>query len=176
LKSTKPGEETHRAFLFAEKNKAMRRTLQKSLVIIGTLLTTVFMQPTFAEQNATHIGRYLDVPNAPLSSQANLLNQTFQVRFPTSVITIDDAMRYLLRFSGYSLVAENSLMPETKHLLNLPLPQTDRMLGPLTLQQGLLTLAGQPFGLLVDPVHRLISFRLLPRYQSIYQKPNSFML
>jgi conjugative transfer region protein (TIGR03748 family) len=147
-----------------------------ALAVTSILLTIGLSPSAFADPNATQIGRYLDVPNSPLSSQANLLNQTFQVRFPTSVKTIGDAMRYLLRFSGYSLVAENSLMPETKHLLNLPLPQTDRMLGPLTLQQGLLTLAGQPFGLLIDPVHRLISFRLLPRYQSIYQKPNSFVL
>jgi conjugative transfer region protein (TIGR03748 family) len=99
----------------------------------------------------------LQVSNQPLTEQQDLLAQTFQVRFPSSVKTIGDAMRYLLRFSGYSLVTSNNLTPQVKQLMSLPLPQTERLFGPLTLQQGLLTLAGKPFGLLIDPV---VAFRI----------------
>jgi len=79
-------------------------------------------------------------------------------------------MRYILRFSGYSLVDYKNLPREVQAMVALPLPQVDRKLGPVSLQEGLLTLAGDSFGLLVDPVHRLISFRLKPTLQAIYQK------
>jgi conjugative transfer region protein (TIGR03748 family) len=152
----------------------------KSIKIIFIALTSLMLtsvtHATLAADNATHIGRYLNVPNIPLTSQADLLTQTFQVRFPSSVKTINDAIRYLLRFSGYTLTTDDNLIAEVKRLLSLPLPQTDRALGPLSLEQGLLTLVGKPFGLLVDPVHRLINFRLLPQYKPLYKKASSFLV
>jgi conjugative transfer region protein (TIGR03748 family) len=123
---------------------------------------------------STVIGRYLGVTNQALPQQNDLLNQTFQIHFPLSIKTVGDAMNYLLQFSGYRLVSENMLIPEARQLMQLPLPQSDRVLGPLTLKDGLLVLAGKPFGLLVDPVHRLIAFRLLNSYEAIYQKPRVF--
>lgn len=41
-----------------------------------------------------------------------------------------------------------------------PLPEVHRNLGPMCLEEGLLTLVGFPFGLVIDPVHRLIGLRL----------------
>ena len=41
-----------------------------------------------------------------------------------------------------------------------PLPMVDRDFGPMTISQGLETLAGSHFQLLIDPVHRQIAFRL----------------
>jgi type IV pili sensor histidine kinase/response regulator len=78
-------------------------------------------------------------------------------------------VHYLLRFSGYSLVGTRSLSKEAAALLMQPLPAVDRHLGPMTLEEGLQTLVGKPFGWLVDPVHRLLSLRLLPNYQPLYQ-------
>jgi conjugative transfer region protein (TIGR03748 family) len=126
-------------------------------------------------QSTTMIGRYLNVTNQPLPQQESLLDQTFEVRFPVSVKTVGDGMNYLLRFSGYSLVSENALISPAQQLMKLPLPQSERTLGPLTLRDGLLTLAGKPFGLLIDPVHRLIAFRLVKPYQSLYQEKQSLM-
>lgn len=142
--------------------------LFKVVLIISLLLGCFnFISATFAN-TVTPVGRYLSVENQTLPAQTNLLQQTFQVKFPPTVKTVGEAMQYLLRFSGYSLVNYKYLPSEAQALLIQPLPQVDRNIGPLNLQKGLITLAGEPFGLLVDPVHRLISLRLKPAYQSIY--------
>jgi len=114
------------------------------------------------------VGRYLTVANIATQGQADLLQQTFQLRFPASVRTISDALHYLLRFSGYSLVSFEQLPLPAQNLLQQPLPAVDRNLGPLTLEQGVLTLVGQPFGLVVDPAHRLLFLRIKSIYQPIF--------
>lgn len=114
---------------------------------------------------AAPIGRYLTVANQATAAQIDPLTQIIQVRFPSSVKTVSDAMGYLLRFSGYHLIMSD----QTDEFTKLALPQSDRSLGPITLQDSLLTLAGEPFGLYIDPVHRLLAFRLMPVYSSVYQ-------
>lgn len=154
----------------------MLHWLKKVLFIVSIAFMIDSLQTAIADQiTATQVGRYLSVANAPLASQTDLLTQTFKVRFPTSVKTVGDAMHYLLQFSSYSL-ANHTLITDAKTMMMLPLPRADRALGPLSLQEGLLTLAGEPFGLLVDPVHRLIAFRLIKPYQSLYQFHSFFKL
>lgn len=121
-----------------------------------------------AAGSSTMVGRYLTVANHAETSQIDPLTQTIQVKLPSHVKTVGDAIEHLLRFSSYRLIDKSQLTPEVANLLKLPLPQSVRNLGPVTLKDGLLTLAGQPFGLLVDPVHRLVSFHLLPVYASLY--------
>jgi len=133
-----------------------------------TIISLILLNQTVnADTQATQISRYITVQNQALVAQQNLLQQTFQVKFPNSVKTIEDAIKHLLRFSGYSLVEKNMLSKEAQNLLALPLPQTHRNLGPLSLEDGLITLIGNPYGLLIDPIHRLISVRLKPEYQHL---------
>ena len=140
-----------------------------------TLLLSVFVLFCFvrsgyaASQSTLSVGRYLTAIEKPFPEQEDLLLQTFQVRFPKSIKTIEEAMGYLLRFSGYTLVNAHELKPAVSAILSRSLPEVNRTLGPMNLKKGLLTLAGEPFGLLVDPVHRLVSFRLQPAYSVIYQ-------
>ena len=52
-----------------------------------------------------------------------------------------------------------------KPLLNQPLPQVDRNLGPLTIQDGLEVLVGQQvFTLVQDQLHREVNFKLKPAF------------
>ena len=141
---------------------------QLTSVVLTALL---FSASNFAlADNNTTVGRYLTVENQALTAQADLLQQTFQVRFPNQIKTIGDAIHYLLRFSGYSLVDNTKLSKEAQAVISQPLPSVDRQLGTHSLQDGLLTLVGQPFGLIIDPVHRLISLRLKPAYHTIYKR------
>lgn len=140
-------------------------------LITVVLTALLFSASNFAlADNATTVGRYLTVEKQALNAQSDLLQQTFQVRFPNQIKTIGDAIHYLLRFSGYSLIDNTRLSKEAQAVISQPLPSVDRQLGTMSLQDGLLTLAGQPFGLIVDPVHRLISLRLKPAYQTIYKR------
>lgn len=142
---------------------------------IGMILTTKLC---FAQnqQVSTSIDRYLLVANEPLVSQVDLLQQTFEIRFPSKVHTIHDAINYLLQFSGYRLADNRFMSVEVKAMLSQPLPIVDRVFGPMTLQKGLETLAGEQFQLLIDPIHREISFRLKKSYLKLYQSSNKSFL
>ncbi len=118
--------------------------------------------------NQTQISRYITVSNKPVISQINLLSQTVQIRFPESIQTVGDAMKYLLKFSGYSLIAEDKMQPAFKTTLLKPLPIIDRAIGPESTTDALITLAGPAFFLVNDPVNRTVNFKLKKFYVKKY--------
>lgn len=130
----------------------------------GLLLCAAFSAQ--ADDSMTQFGRYLTTINKPTQAQTDLLSQTMQVRFPQTVQTIGDAMNYLLKFSGYSLIAEKNRSAELKNTLSKPLPTVDRDFGPMSLKDGLITLIGPAFSLAHDPLNRTINFDLKPQFKS----------
>jgi conjugative transfer region protein (TIGR03748 family) len=116
----------------------------------------------------SQVGRYLTVSHKTNSSQMHLLSQSIQVRFPKNVQTIGDAINYLLRFSGYSLVAIGQMNSALKTTISKPLPVIDRELGPISLKNGLVTLVGPAFYIKEDPINRLVDFRLKPAFAKRY--------
>ncbi len=135
------------------------------LILLGLFLSKL----SLANESLTPTGRYLTVSNHPKMSQLDLLSQSIQVRFPEKIQTIGEAINYLLRFSGYSLIADNKMNKALKITLTKPLPIIDRELGPMSLKEGLTTLAGVAFTLYQDPVNRVIDFKLKPTYQKFLQ-------
>ena len=125
----------------------------------ATALTMLFtVSGAFAEE--VQVGRYTTVPAVPTLAQVNLLSAQITVRFPDSVVTVGQAVDYLLQPSGYRLAPVATADPSRASLLGLPLPGPHRALGPVPLQTALETLAGPAFRLVEDPVHRLVSFEL----------------
>lgn len=114
------------------------------------------------------VGRYLSESLSPIHTEKHLLDQTFEVRFPETVTTIGQAMQYLLRFSGYSLVKTKTC--ELKMLMQKSLPEIDRHFGFMRLRNGLQTLAGEPYQLEVNPVERVINFQLKSSYRHYYHR------
>ena len=114
--------------------------------------------------------RYVKTSTRITSYQMNLLDQTLSIRFPFSVKTISQALNYLLRFSGYSLVGKHSRSQAMNAILSQPLPEVLRHIDNTTLKASLLSLVGSDFQLLYDPVHRLVSFALKPQSQLIFSK------
>ena len=106
------------------------------------------------------VGRYSTLPAMPTVAQADLLATTITVSFPARIVTVGEAVQYLLQRSGYRLAAGHVMASETADLLTLPLPAVHRHLGPITLKQAMETLVGPAFRLIHDPVHRLVSFEL----------------
>ena len=96
-----------------------------------------------------------------------LLSAIVRVEFPGSVTRVGQAVEHLLRPSGYRLSPQHAAEPTRQSLLNLPLPEPHRTLGPMPLKTALETLVGPAFRLVEDPVHRLVSFeRCVPaRYE-----------
>ncbi len=111
------------------------------------------------------IGRYSVVSATPTVAQENILTVMITVTMPKPIQTVGDAIHHLLKPSGYRLARFDAQGPEVIQLLNLPLPDVHRKLGPMPLQEALLTLASPAFRLYTDPVHRLIAYDLKPDYQ-----------
>lgn len=128
--------------------------------IIFSLMALFAFSTAFAMDDASSIGRYLSVSNKPLSHQRDLLSQTIQIRFPHTVQTIGDAVNYLLRYSGYSLINESHQNSALKNTLQKPLPFVDRSFGPMTLRDALATLIGPAFTLSEDALNREVDFHL----------------
>ncbi|KGR47759.1 PilL N-terminal domain-containing protein [Xanthomonas vasicola] len=101
-------------------------------------------------------GRYTLVELAPMAAQRDLLLQTVDVSMPADArATVGDGLRHVLKRSGYQLC-------ETAHavieLYALPLPVAHLNLGPMTLRNALLTLAGPSWELHVDDRTRQVCF------------------
>lgn len=129
-----------------------------ALVVLLFLSFLGFATTSFASN--VSISRYLSVPVKPKFQQIHLLQQQMQIKFPQNVLTIKQAVRFLLQFSGYRLADDKVMDQSSLNMLDQSLPEIDRAFGPVTLEQALSTLSGDTFYLLVDPVNRKVGFQL----------------
>ncbi|POR69935.1 PilL N-terminal domain-containing protein [Pseudomonas syringae] len=101
-------------------------------------------------------GRYTLVELAPTAAQRDLLLQTIDVSTPEYArATVGDGLRHVLKRSGYGLCQTAHVVSE---LYALPLPAAHLHLGPMTLRDALLTLAGPVWKLHADDRARQICF------------------
>ncbi len=108
-------------------------------------------------------GRYLLVSTDPAAVQRDPLSQIIDIRIPASVNpTVADALRYILRQSGYSLCATG---PGNGVLYRQALPVVQHQLGPMRLRIALQVLAGPAWQLEVDDVQRVVCHSLRAGYQ-----------
>ncbi|MBD2812637.1 pilus assembly protein PilL, partial [Xenorhabdus sp. Vera] len=99
----------------------------------------------------------------PTVAQRDLLSQLVDVRISVSQkSTVGDAMRYVLRQSGYTLCT-----PEKTNdiLYRQPLPSVHYQLAPIRLRTALQLMAGPAWQLEVDEVQRVVCHHLRPGYQ-----------
>lgn len=116
-----------------------------------------------APQTPTHefipvvrYGRYTLVELVATAAQRDLLLQVVDVVMPEDArATVGDGLRHVLKRSGYQLCETPSAVTE---LYALPLPAAHRHLGPMTLRDALLTLAGPAWELHADERARQICF------------------
>ncbi len=147
--------------------------IYKCRFIISFILSMIAYSSVMADTtDTTEIGRYLTVSNKPKSSQVDLLSQIIQVRFPQNVQTVGDAINYILRLSGYSLIPNERMSSALKITLTKPLPAIDRNFGPMSLKDALTTLAGIAFNLAQDPLNRTVDFRIKPQFKRVYTDSN----
>ncbi len=116
------------------------------------------LAPLEANAAEVTVARYSTVQLAPSLAQRDPLAAPVVSVLPASVTRIGEAVETLLGPSGYRLASPLAAEAERAELLDLPLPEAHRMLGPLPLRTALAILAGSAFRLVEDPVHRLISF------------------
>ncbi|AUG07807.1 PilL N-terminal domain-containing protein [Pseudomonas sp. S09G 359] len=101
-------------------------------------------------------GRYTLVSTEPTTEQRNLLAQIIDVSIPSSLSpSVQDALQYVLRRSGYSLCPATA---SVRVLFTRPLPAAHFRLGPLSLRNALQVLAGPAWQLTTDEVSRSVCF------------------
>ena len=143
---------------------------RQQIALALAMLITV--SGTFADE--VQVGRYATVQAVPTSAQVNLLSAMVRVQFPASVVSVGQAVEHLLQPSGYRLASESAADPFRRTLLNLPLPEPHRALGPMPLQTALETLAGPAYRLVEDPVYRLVSFERCGPINNSQPSPSNF--
>ena len=146
-------------------------SLQRKQIAPALVLLITF---NAACADEVQVGRYASVQAVPTSAQVHLLSAMVRVQFPASVVSVGQAVEHLLQPSGYRLASESAADPFRRTLLNLPLPEPHRALGPMPLQTALETLAGPAFRLVEDPVHRLVSFERCGPINNGQPSPSNF--
>ncbi len=112
--------------------------------------------------------RYTLVELVAEPAQRDLMQQIVEVTIPPALdATVGDALRYVLLRSGYRLCSS----VETSVLYLLPLPAAHLHLGPLTLRDALLTLAGPAWDLSVDDAFRQVCFEPHPAMPTLEVQP-----
>ncbi|MEQ7771049.1 PilL N-terminal domain-containing protein [Xanthomonas hortorum] len=101
-------------------------------------------------------GRYTLVELSPGSAQRDLLLQVIDVRMPDEArASVGDGLRHVLNRSGYQMCETGSAALE---LYPLPMPAAHLQLGPMTLRDALLTLAGPTWDVEVNDSTRQVCF------------------
>ena len=137
------------------------------LRLLGWGLVLWHASSVYAVANYTHFGRYLSVTNTPSGHDPYELNMTVQRAFPHSVKTVGQAIQATLNQTAYQLVPEAKTDPAIKAMYHKPLPVYLRSIGPMPLKMALLSLSGHVYQLAVDPVHRLITYKIRNPYRTL---------
>ena len=138
--------------------RAQQRSQSRIKRLVTVLTLSSVVAPPYVLAREIQVGRYATLRPVPTEEQARLLAPIVNVQFPASIGSVGQAVAYLLQPSGYRLSGSSTADPTRTILLDLPIPEPHRVLGPMPLQTALETLAGPAFRLVEDPVHRLVSF------------------
>ena len=147
--------------------------------LVCVLMGWCFVQGGFAHTNnavsADTDRRYIDYREAPPDP-----GQIHPLQAPMGLIrndslTIGRAMKDVLAGTGYLLAQAFASDPQVTALLDARLPLQQRSLTRLTVLEALRILAGEPWQVTLDPVHRLVSFELPIGYEPVHpqRKPNN---
>lgn len=128
---------------------------QKTNEIIDPV-TTQTPEPETKPVPVIQTGRYTAVPATPTLPQREPLQVMITVTIPNELQTVGQAAHYLLKRSGYRL--DNSLDPKVIQLFFNPLPDVQRHLGPMTLEDALTVLVTPAFVPVADSIRRTINY------------------
>jgi len=135
-----------------------REVVRPSVSKVSRSSQVQWLQPE--RSPAQREGRYTLASTFPRTEQLDLLSQVIDIRLPETLNpTVHEAMHYVLRHSGYRLCP--AIAAETGGVQVLyahPLPAAHYRLGPITVRNALLTLAGPAWRVEVDEKARNICF------------------
>jgi type IV pili sensor histidine kinase/response regulator len=132
------------------------------------LIAVVLMVPTAWAQtrlvaggDQVQVGRYTTQSAQPAAELAEPLSVYAQLNFPRqTVATVGQALDYTLIRTGYRMVDPEALSDHARSFLNLPLPESQRRMGPYSVRTLLQVLLGNAWTLRSDPISRQVWFEL----------------
>ena len=121
------------------------------------------------QQSGKHGNNYIytDMQSIP---NVNLLDQNISIKFGADVKTINDAINTILTNTGYKLTKADKQDQYTQAMLSNNFPATQKSINNASLRQSLLALTGNNFDMIVDPIHRIIDFKIKPSVKALYFK------
>ncbi len=112
------------------------------------------------------VGRYTVVPSTPSNKVIEPLLVIAKLTFPRqTVVTIGDAINYVLMRTGYRLA--DDVGQSAKTFLALPIPENQRSIGPYQVQNILAVLIGKSWTLTVDHRNRVVGFVSAPGFDTV---------
>jgi len=148
--------------------KKMRGIGMKTLLLTGLVaMLSINVANAASDYSDTQfvVHRYTNVTAVPTAAQQNLMHVVVQLVFPPEVQTVGDAINYALSRSGYRLAPNMKRDIGMGILASQPLPTVDRRLGPVSLQDALIALAGPAYDMNVNDLMRTIAFVVKKKYQ-----------
>ncbi len=133
--------------------------------VMSTLIVLIYSITMNVSATDIKVGRYTSMQPVATPQQQDPLSVIIDVTLPQDIVTVGDALPYILKRSGYYMATGKVADPALPRLLNTSLPEIHRRLGPITLRNGLKTLAGNSWTLVEDHVGRLVSFELKDQYR-----------
>lgn len=105
------------------------------------------------------VGRYTTTQAAPAAQASDPLSVYVRLSYPRQIVrTVGDAIDHTLVRTGWRLVDRTTLSPEAARFLQLPLPESQRTLGPYSVRTLLGVLLGDSWRWQEDPVQRQVWF------------------
>jgi conjugative transfer region protein (TIGR03748 family) len=133
--------------------------LKNFVVGVAFILSMTSISAASTPVAVSRVSRYASISNTPSVAQLNPLKATSSYHFSSKATTVGDAVAQVLLPTGYSLSPE--LNAEAQSILKLPLPFTNKHLGPISAEQALSVLMGaEVFSIKRDPLKRTIDFKL----------------
>jgi len=145
---------------------ALRRTFLHFLAVPGlSSVLTAQAQPSRSPALAdggkeTVLGRYSTSSAAPPPELAEPLEIVATVTFPRATVrTVGEAVRHMLARTGYRLHGNAMTTPPgVNEFLDLPLPESQRQIGPYRVRSILDVLLGSAWQWHSDPLKRVVWF------------------
>ncbi|MCX4030191.1 LysM peptidoglycan-binding domain-containing protein [Endozoicomonas sp. SM1973] len=137
--------------------------------IAAALMASCVISLSHADK-VVRLDRYTLQKAEPTADQQHLLSVMVNMRFPSQVKTVGDALEWVLMRSGYRLEQPSEHNPYLFSLYSLKLPSIHRRIGPATLEDVLNVLAGDGYQLAINPVIREIGYTIKPDFKRFIDK------
>jgi type IV pili sensor histidine kinase/response regulator len=156
----------------SSKSRVYSMRLTINVIAIAAIIISSVSYAENNLQDTVKTNRYTNTSTKLEHSQTDLLSVVITIRFPSSILTVGEAIRFVLSQSGYQLDDSDTVDDSQYYLYQLALPETHRYFDHVTLKAVLDVLANKSYSLVVNPVKRTISYRLRDQYKQYIDDHN----